>query len=373
MFGIGLGGAGGAVLDSIFSSLEGFPAFVDAVIFNTAVSDKAKLKRLVDRFFLFGDFGGAGVGSRWKDSRRAALSPKWSSMFREVLSRRNLPESSAALLAAALGGGTGSGSLPVVADIVRELYGRADKPVLALGILPFRYPKESMRLAYNSVLALASSLEHLDSIILVDNDRVGSRFEEEPREEILLRINEVVADFVRVLTLPMVRPAGGPLKTSFDVADLASLVRSGRTSLVVPCYSRFRVEVVGSSLSFLVQAALDEGPMVEFSGSAKKAAVIFAGPEQSLTPDAILEAKETLAEASGSVDVRGAAAVLESKYVEAAVLLVDPKIPRIEELVDQASLFYDIHEDELSTLEDTDRSEFEGYLRALQGALMSRS
>ncbi|PNV78340.1 MAG: hypothetical protein C0200_01575, partial [Thermoproteota archaeon] len=68
------------------------------------------------------------------------------------------------------------------------------------------------------------------------------------------------------------------------------------------------------------------------------------------------------------VDVREGVAITppDSKYVEITILLVEPEVPRLKELAEQASIYYDLFEEDLSIKESTPREEFEGYLRKLE-------
>jgi cell division GTPase FtsZ len=79
-------------------------------------------------------------------------------------------ESDAFLLIASTAGGTGSGSIPVLTQMIKEKY--RDKPVYALLILPFEHEEQTDgRTIYNTSLCLKSVGSVADAIILVDNQR----------------------------------------------------------------------------------------------------------------------------------------------------------------------------------------------------------
>ena len=79
-------------------------------------------------------------------------------------------ESDGFLLIAASGGGTGSGSLPVITQMVKDRY--ADKPVYALVILPFEHEESTEeRTIYNTATCLRSISSIADAVFLVDNQR----------------------------------------------------------------------------------------------------------------------------------------------------------------------------------------------------------
>ncbi len=79
-------------------------------------------------------------------------------------------ETDAFLLVAGAGGGTGSGSLPIMVQHVKERY--ADKPVYAMVVLPFEHEQENEeRTIYNSAVCLKSVFSVADAVIIVDNQR----------------------------------------------------------------------------------------------------------------------------------------------------------------------------------------------------------
>ena len=79
-------------------------------------------------------------------------------------------EADAFLLIAGAAGGTGSGSLPVMAQVIKERYG--DKPVYALVVLPFEHEeKTEARTIYNTATCLKAAYSVADAVFLVDNYR----------------------------------------------------------------------------------------------------------------------------------------------------------------------------------------------------------
>ncbi len=74
------------------------------------------------------------------------------------------------LLIAGAAGGTGSGSIPIIAQQIKERY--TDKPLYALVVLPFEHEEENEeRTVYNTAVCLKSIYSVADAVILVDNQR----------------------------------------------------------------------------------------------------------------------------------------------------------------------------------------------------------
>jgi cell division GTPase FtsZ len=87
-----------------------------------------------------------------------------------VRSARRFYEADAFLLVAGIAGGTGSGSLPVMAQKIKERHG--DKPIYALVVLPFEHEETTeARTIQNSATCLKSTYSVADAVFLVDNQR----------------------------------------------------------------------------------------------------------------------------------------------------------------------------------------------------------
>ncbi len=95
------------------------------------------------------------------------------------------------LLIAGAAGGTGSGSIPIMVQHVKERY--TDKPVYALVILPFEHEEENEeRTVYNTAVCLKSVYSVSDAVILVDNQRYVRK--DFSLKDNLAKINSLIVD-----------------------------------------------------------------------------------------------------------------------------------------------------------------------------------
>ena len=79
-------------------------------------------------------------------------------------------ETDAFLLIAGVAGGTGSGALPIVTQMIKDRY--MDKPVYAMTVLPFTHEETTEeRTIYNAATCLKSIYPVADAIFLTDNQR----------------------------------------------------------------------------------------------------------------------------------------------------------------------------------------------------------
>ena len=87
-----------------------------------------------------------------------------------IRSAERFYEADAFLLVASAAGGTGSGSMPIMAQAIKERY--TDKPVYALVVLPFEHEeKTEARTIHNTATCLKAAYSVADAVFLVDNQR----------------------------------------------------------------------------------------------------------------------------------------------------------------------------------------------------------
>ena len=87
-----------------------------------------------------------------------------------IRTARHFFETDAFLIVASSAGGTGSGSLPIMTQMLKDRY--MDKPVYALVVLPFEHEEQTEeRTVYNTATCLKSVSSVADAIFLIDNQR----------------------------------------------------------------------------------------------------------------------------------------------------------------------------------------------------------
>jgi len=140
--------------------------------------------------------GGHGVG---KINEVAAEIAKADSdkIVDAIRATRRFYESDAFLLVASTAGGTGSGSIPVLTQTLKQRY--ADKPVYTLLVLPFGHEEQTeARTIYNTATCLKSVGPIADATILVDNQRYVKK--DHSLKNNITKINQlIVAPFYDLL------------------------------------------------------------------------------------------------------------------------------------------------------------------------------
>ena len=153
---IGVGGAGNNVINRMISSgVDG----VDFVVVNT---DKQDLNKSVCKTKLqIGEklTGGMGAGSKPEIGQKSAEESR--AAIAKILENTDM-----VFITAGMGGGTGTGAAPIVADLAREA------GVLTVGVVtkPFKFEGANrMRQAESGIAALS---EKVDSLVIIPNDRL---------------------------------------------------------------------------------------------------------------------------------------------------------------------------------------------------------
>jgi len=100
-------------------------------------------------------------------------------------------ETDAFLFIASAAGGTGSGSIAVITQHIKERY--VDKPIYNLIILPFEHEETTEdRTIYNTATCLKSSYSVADAVFLIDNQRFVRK--DSSIRGNLAKINEMIAE-----------------------------------------------------------------------------------------------------------------------------------------------------------------------------------
>ena len=153
---IGVGGAGNNVINRMIEAgVDG----VDFVIINT---DKQDLNKSVcENKVQIGEklTGGMGAGSKPEIGQKSAEESR--AAIAKVLEGTDM-----VFITAGMGGGTGTGAAPIVADLAREA------GILTVGVVtkPFKFEGANrMRQAEQGIAALS---EKVDSLVIIPNDRL---------------------------------------------------------------------------------------------------------------------------------------------------------------------------------------------------------
>ena len=153
---IGVGGAGNNVINRMMESgVEG----VDFIVVNTDKQDlnKSNCKTKIQ----IGEklTGGMGAGSKPEIGRKSAEESK-------ALISKALEGTDMVFITAGMGGGTGTGAAPIVADLAHEA------GILTVGVVTKPFKFEGANRMRQAEAGIAELNDKLDSLIIIPNDRL---------------------------------------------------------------------------------------------------------------------------------------------------------------------------------------------------------
>jgi len=198
---IGLGQCGGKIADE-FARLNarahiqrGIEIVTGTFAINTDVADLSGLSRVKSDYqhrILIGGrrTSGHGVGKINELGAEVAKEDA-DKVVDAIRSTKRFYEADAFLLVAGAAGGTGSGSISIMAQHIKARYG--DKPIYALVVLPFGHEEETeVRTIYNTATCLKAVYSVADAVFLVDNQRYIRK--EFSLGNNLVKINALIAE-----------------------------------------------------------------------------------------------------------------------------------------------------------------------------------
>jgi cell division GTPase FtsZ len=204
---IGLGQCGGRIADRFARlnkrarALRKINILADTFAVNTDVADLSGLHTIKSdykhRILIGGQrTNGHGVGKVSELGAEVAREDT-DKIIDAIRTSEQFYQTDAFLLVAAAAGGTGSGSIAVLTQYLKERY--IGKPVYNVIVLPFRQEETTeSRAVYNTAMCLKSTYLVADAIILIDNQRYVKK--DSPAEKNLAVINaRVVEPFYNLL------------------------------------------------------------------------------------------------------------------------------------------------------------------------------
>ncbi|MCF6193194.1 MAG: cell division protein FtsZ [Kangiellaceae bacterium] len=209
---IGVGGGGGNAVEHMLK------ANVDGVEFICANTDAQALNRSSVRTSI--QLGrsitkGLGAGADPEIGKQAALEDR--EQIAELLADTDM-----VFITAGMGGGTGTGAAPVIAEIAKEL----DVLTVAVVTKPFFFEmKKRMKVAEEGIDELR---QHVDSLIIVPNDRVLNVMKGKKLTEAFRAANDVLHGAVQGIAELMTCPG----LINVDFADVRTVMSEKGMSMM---------------------------------------------------------------------------------------------------------------------------------------------
>ncbi|MDD1652095.1 MAG: tubulin/FtsZ family protein [Methanomicrobiales archaeon] len=362
VFFIGFGQAGGKICDMFVEQDKRFPVqSFRAIAVNTARTDLMGLKNigLRDRI-LIGQTVVKGHGVGTDNVTGAKVTADEIDSIINAIDQRGTHDIDAFVIAAGLGGGTGSGGTPVLARHLKRIY---REPVYALGILPA--PEEGRLYSYNAARSLSTMVNEVDNTFLFDNS--AWKNEGESIKSAYQRLNDEMVRRFGVLFRAGEVTKMGVGEMVVDSSEIINTLRGGGISSVGYAITEVMSQrtkqkkgvfgglrdslkkkqpseqvLLGEDKSAKIIALVRRAMLGRLTlpcdySSAERALVLLAGPPEEMDRKGVEKAKSWVEENISGIEVRGGDYPVDSNYIAAVVVLATVgNAPRIRELLEIA-------------------------------------
>ncbi|MFW9769079.1 MAG: cell division protein FtsZ [Candidatus Thorarchaeota archaeon] len=170
-------------------------------------------------------------------------------------------------IAAGMGGGTGTGSAPVVAEIAKN------SDAIVVGVITMPFSLERTRID-KAKAGLARLQENVDTAVVIDNQKLMELVPDLPLEEAFGVADEVLANMVKGITETITMPS----LINLDYADVRSIICNGGVALV-GLGEATGADRANEAIKNALNSPLLE---VEWSGATGALIHITGGPDMSL-------------------------------------------------------------------------------------------
>jgi len=266
---IGCGGAGNNTINRISEvGIKG----IETIAINTDAQDL--LYARADRKLLIGKelTHGIGAGSNPKVGEQAAKE-------NEHDLKKLLENSDMVFVTCGLGGGTGTGSAPFVAELARKM------GLLSVGVVTLPFTMEGSHRFENAMIGLEKLEQSINTLIVIPNEKLLELAPHLPLQTAFKVADEILTNSVKGIA-ELVTKAG---LVNLDFADIKTIMSEGGVALIGMGES----DNDKTRASESVQKALDN-PLIDVDISTATAALINVSGGEDLTLDECRQIVETV-------------------------------------------------------------------------------
>jgi cell division protein FtsZ len=267
---VGVGGAGNNTINRLIKSgVKG----TELVAINT---DKQHLNIVHERAkkVLIGKSVTKGLGAGGYPD----IGAKSAEVDRPLI-ERELEGAHLVFVCAGMGGGTGGGAAPIVAQIAKE----QGAIVVAMVTYPFALERARKKKAEEGIKALKRGC---DSVIILDNNRLVSLVPNLPMAEAFAVADEILSRAISGLVWTITQPS----LINIDFADVRSIMEGGGVGFIAVGEGKGNDKVIGAAQGVIKNRLLD----VDFEGA--KGALIHISGGSDLTLGDAIKAGEIITE-----------------------------------------------------------------------------
>ncbi|MDR0439219.1 MAG: cell division protein FtsZ [Methanocalculaceae archaeon] len=257
---VGCGGGGSNTVARIFEEgVEGAEIYA----LNTDAQHLSMLRGRVGKRILIGrqTTKGLGAGAMPQRGEEAALES-------EDVIRQSINGSNMVFVTAGLGGGTGTGSAPIVARIAKEV------GALTIAIVTLPFTSESATRMENAEIGLERLREVADTVIVIPNDRILEVVPRLPLSQAFKIADEVLMRAVKGITELITLPG----LVNLDFADVRTVMEQGGIAMIGVGESNSEDKATDSIKKALRSPLLD----VDITGATAALINVIGGPDMTM-------------------------------------------------------------------------------------------
>ena len=302
---IGVGGGGGNAVNHMFrQGIQG----VDFIVCNTDM--KALNSSPVPNKIPLGDLG-LGAGNKPERARKAALDK--ADDIREAIAHNT----QMLFITAGMGGGTGTGAAPAIAEIAKsiDLDNEENKKILVVAIVTRPFSFEGKRRRDQAEEGIAELRKHVDSIIVINNDKLRAFGDLDISEafgmadDVLLTAAKGIAEIITVTA-----------NVNIDFQDVNTVMEHSGTALMGAGSGKGENRAIDAITAATTSVLLDDSDI----RGAKNVLLYFSySPDHKIKMDEIGDITDFVSEkTNGTADVIWGAGIDESLDDELKVTLI---------------------------------------------------
>ena len=268
---IGFGQAGGKIVDKFleYDERTGSGIVRSAVAVNTAKADLLGLEHVPkENRVLIGQARVKGHGVGADNELGAEIAEEDIDEIQGAIDNIPVHEVDAFLIISGLGGGTGTGAAPVVAQAAQEA------GALTISIVTIPFTAEGERRRANADAGLERLRAVSDTVIVVPNDRLLDYAPSMPLQDAFKICDRVLMRSVKGMTELITKPG----LVNVDFADVRTIMENGGVAMIGLGESDSENKAQDSIRSALRSPLLD----VEFEGANSALVNVVGGPDMSI-------------------------------------------------------------------------------------------
>jgi cell division protein FtsZ len=311
---VGVGGGGG---NTIARMTEVGITGAETFAVNTDAQDL--LKATADKKILIGRELTRGLGSGSDPAVGEAAARESLNELTDAFSDSDL-----IFITCGMGGGTGTGAAPTIAEIAKEM------KALTIGIVTLPFTVEGRKRMENALHGLSNLRKNADTVIVIPNDKILEIAPDLPVNAAFKVADEVLTNAVKGITEMVTKPG----LINLDYADLKTILSRGGAAMIGLGESRGDEKGEARALEAVENALTSPLLDVDISGANRALVNVIGGSDMTLR-EAEMIVETVSAKISNDAHIIWGAMIDENmprNQIQAMVVIAGGKFPYLEDV-----------------------------------------